>query len=200
MAEVRASSGITLEKAAEASGESVESILAIESGEVRPTAELILKLSDVYRVMVKEFIGITDGDWVEKPRVGNISFGTGSTGEEASENLRKVKADQMPYWAVKLPDDITDEEFDALIVDNLRLAFNVFSHLNSFMHGLPDGFLTEEYVIAARLAIRDMWLTGQCLHASVTGQCDTMADKLLRISRIRGTFVGINTRDGELVR
>lgn len=158
----RERAGLTIEQAAGTFGDDAGVIRDVEEAVLRPTAKLLIRLSYAYKVTVERLIGV-EGSYeiVEPPPPGALSYGIGSTLEEADLNKRRAKASQVPWREIKLPEDFTEEELQALILDHTDDIMDHASLVNSVLRALPDGMRTEHEVLVAQLRVRDAWYAAQ---------------------------------------
>lgn len=183
--EIRIESGVSTEDAAAAVKLTVDEMNAAEAGELAISGPVLARLAKFFGVQVLDFIDMGgDGSWVDRPPPETITAAHGANPEASHRKLIEAKLDEMPYWRMAFPDDLTDPEFDALLVDYLNRTLDALLLMNSFMRGLPEGFVLDEYATHVRLTLRDMWFSAVQLRASVTGDCSNLQSKLLRANRL----------------
>lgn len=158
----RERAGLTIEQAAGTFGDDANVIRGVEEAAMRPTARLLIRLSYVYNVTVERLIGVEGSfEKVEPPPPGAFSYGIGSTEAEAELNKRRAKASQVPWRRITLPEDFTEEELQALILDHTDEIIDQASMVNSVVRALPEGMRTECEVLIAQLYARDAWYAAQ---------------------------------------
>lgn len=126
LATLRAEEGVAVDEVAAELEVTAREIEAFESGARIPSPKQIVRLADFYRItvamlIIKSIPQDRDGKLVTPPtRV--FHYGIGRNEEEASRAKTQQKLDELPYFDVDVPDDLTVEELQALVAGHVCIA------------------------------------------------------------------------------
>jgi len=160
LASLREESNLSVEVAAANTGIARDDILMFESGATRPTAQQLDDLATLYGVtvytLVFRSIPQTGTGKLVVPPVAAIGYGIGKSEEESRANLEQSRVDELPYFDITMPDDVSVEELRAIVEECSSAIGHAAVLLQSALRAIRSDVIPKEIVRRMRRAIRDI--------------------------------------------
>src|SRR4051812_17497430 len=157
---LREKSNLSVEAAAAKTGIAPSDILMFESGAARPTAQQLDDLATlydmtVYTLVVRSIPQTGTGKLVVSP-VATMGYGIGTTEEESRANLQQKRVDELPYYDITVPDDLSVEELRAIVEECSSNIGHSAIVLQSVLRAIRSDVIPKEIVMRMRRAMRDI--------------------------------------------